>query len=112
MRTDPHASSPVNPNGLQKLGTLFPPPHPCTARGLRAEMQLMKALVQIHSTELVCVMWGGIAAGRGGMGMGRAPSQPSWKHVGIRSEPALFRCTHTRAFLSLCFSPSPSISCC
>lgn len=102
--------SPQNTPRLPNLGTLHFYHHP--ARGLGAEMQLMKALVQIDSTELVCLMWGGgmVAGGRGER---RAPSQPPLKHagLGIWSEPAslagaVFPSAHTCAFcLSAVFPP-------
>lgn len=103
-------SSLQNPPRLPNLGALPLYHHP--ARGLGAEMQLMKVLVQIDSTELVCLMWGGgmVAGGRGER---RAPSQPPLKHagLGIWSELALlagplFPSAHTCAFcLSAVFPP-------
>lgn len=79
-------------------------------------MQLMKALVQIDSTELVCLMWGGGMVA-GGYGERRAPSQPPLKHagLGIWSEPAslagaVFPSANTCAFcLSAVFSPLLSL---
>lgn len=103
-------SSLQNPPRLPNLGTLPLYHHP--ARGLGAEMPLMKVLVQIDSTELVCLMWGGgMVAGR--RGERRAPSQPPLKHagLGIWSELALlagplFPSAHTCAFcLSAVFPP-------
>lgn len=73
-------------------------------------MQLMKAFVHIDSTELVCLMWGGLAAH--GCGWKRAPSVPCLKHagLGIWSEPAwltgaLFCSAHTCPFCLFFFPP-------
>lgn len=63
-RRDPRVSSPISPPGLQKLGALPLPPQRSGA--WRLKCSLMKALVQIDSTELVCLMWGGIVARRRG----------------------------------------------
>lgn len=100
---------PKIPPRLLNLGAL--PFYHLPARGLGAEMQLMKALVQIDSTELVCLMWGGrdgcwrVWGEKGSFPAAFEACWP-WHLVGARlaGGSCVSLCSHL-CFLSLCCVP-------